>query len=177
MRTLKLSIILIVLWTGSANSYTSESLGLIEQVGVDINMPDSDPDNLTCGLTQSDMRAAAGYPIIGTGLELSDKSPARLIVTLITLYMRSTDSCTTAYSSVIWVVAPTVLGSPVGGMSNEFVVLWENGGILTSARPNHAQRVRDTVQNLSRTLAVAWSAKRPKKDGLVSGLPRTSPRQ
>jgi hypothetical protein len=136
---------------------------------VEVPRLEDDKDNAACGLTQSEITTAASYPLIGSGLRPAADATASFTVIITTLYFTQSATCFSAYQGKVWKLAPVFSSGIDRPTTAEMVVFWENGGLITSAKSGHAQRMREAVGNLARDLVVNWAKNRP-KEGIATGL-------
>jgi hypothetical protein len=125
---------------------------------VEILFEELNGDSLACGLDINSLKTSASYPLLESGLQIEPKyasSVPTLYFNISSHYLRSADSCFSVINVRLYGMEYVKLEFQEKAMFSE-VNLWSYGGMLSSLRGRHADRVANELQMFMKEFIVAW---------------------
>jgi hypothetical protein len=148
MRYLALAGVVAPVLSASAQAQTLNNVlrGLSE---VNLIIEELDTASTICRLTESLFRNAVKYPVSFTKLRLNLDSSEIFYVRISTLYFQSDSACVSSIEVQVYSYESASLnfsGRDIRGQ----VRLWENGSLISSDLPSHAERVKQQIEDITK---------------------------
>ena len=152
--TIRFLAVLIAVVALSPHSYSQTmNKGMEGYTGVDIIVEDLDPDARTCGVTRSDIRSAASFPIASSRLRIDRDAP-------LTLYVRATvleipGGCAAGYGAQAY-----SFGQALGATQQSKILkllFWHDTGVVTGTKSKFGRRVNESIEKIIKRFVVAWT--------------------
>jgi hypothetical protein len=105
-------------------------------------------DQNTCGISDDDVITSVKFIIGQSSIQLSDKSPFHLYVSI-----NSLEGCSASSVSVQVLASVTIIGT---GETAVDVPIWEKTGLLAGA--DQKRRILETVERYCKNMVVDWNS-------------------
>lgn len=123
--------------------------------GVQINISQTTPDAMTCGVDLRVLVPLLSKELVAGGLSIDPEAEVTVTLSVLTGYHAASDVCASApmlgaYRRVSY------FDEKAGWLRNGQVVLWQRGTTTATASADHDQALRHAVSGLSGVLLESW---------------------
>ena len=155
MRTLVLIAVWLSMSAGFAHAQAENDGGLKGLTKIRLLVEDLSKGSELCGITSGMIRDAFMNPVSSSKLQISDTNPdARFYIQVTTL--DSKVRCKSDLAIRVYLFRYEKL--PFSDLVRSYdVVLWSKGSIFTSDANEHAQIIREAIENMTNDFLTAWN--------------------
>lgn len=147
--------VLLAVVPADARGEVGADADLAGVTGVQINISQTTPDALTCGVDLRNLLPLVSDGLVEGGLSVDPAADVTVTLSVLTGYDAATGMCASApmlgaYRRVSY------FDEKVGWLRSGQIVLWQRGTATTTASADHAGAVRLAVSALSGALLKSW---------------------